>query len=99
MAGVMNKLKAAMSGYKRSPAEDPEDAQDQGADEGAEAEPMEDPRSASADGNTLYIDKSLFPDGCKAGDKVTITATVESMGTKYGVIPEEIKPANEQEQA
>lgn len=53
-------------------------------------EPQVDPRASSADGGTLFIDSSMFPEGCKVGDRVKILATVTKHGQKYGVQPEEI---------
>ncbi len=103
MAGALSKMKAALAGYKRTPAPGLDDAEEQDeaqATGGEDADPMEDPRSSNEEGTVLYIPTDQFPKGCKAGDKVVITATVESMGGpggKIGVIPEEIKPENEEE--
>ena len=91
MAPKPNPLMAALSSFKRGA---PQLGDDQGEDQDQEpdaTDPMEDPRSASADGETLLIDKDMFPGGCKVGDTVTIEATVESLGTKFGVVPQSIK--------
>ncbi len=91
-----NVLMAALQGFKRgAPQPDTEDQMDQGDDEAQEGEPMEDPRSMSQGGDTLLIDADMFPKGCKVGDKVQITGTVESHGTKFGVVPEGITAAKD----
>ncbi len=90
-----NVLMAALKGFQRGPGQDPEDQMDQGDDEAAEGEPMDDPRSMSEGGDTLLISSDMFPKGCKVGDKVQITGTVESHGTKFGVVPESITAAKD----
>ncbi len=89
-----NPMMAALKGFKRTPV-DP-DADQEGAEDGApEGEPLEDPRAESKDGMTMFLDKDMFPAGCKVGSKVTVTGTIESMGSKIGVVPEEIKPVSD----
>jgi hypothetical protein len=60
-----------------------------------DGEPNMDPRSMSSDGKTLFIDKEKFPENCKIGDEVFITATVTKLGEKYGVVPAEITKKND----
>lgn len=84
-----NKLLKALTGFKRGSNEPQDEPDDQASDDQEpEEEPMDDPRSSDSEGDTLLIDKELFPGGCKVGDKVQITGTVESLGTKFGVVPE-----------
>jgi hypothetical protein len=53
--------------------------------------PQHDPRALSADGNTIFIMKSEFPNGIKIGDKVCIYATVTKLGAKNGVVVDSIE--------
>lgn len=89
---------AALSKFKRPKPAAPPEADATGTDEGDEEEgmPMEDPRNSSKDGETLFIDKSMFPGGCKVGDKYEIKGTVASLGSKIGIVPEEVEPYDEQ---
>lgn len=64
-------------------------------DEEEADEPQYDPRASSPDGNTLFLDKDMFPKGCKIGDRVKITAVVTKHGEKYGVKPEDIERAQD----
>jgi len=84
MAGIEN-IMAALQGRGKM-GENTDEEMPEGEGETEEV----DPRASSADGGTLFIDKELFPEGCKVGDTVNIKATVTKHGAKYGVVPEEI---------
>lgn len=93
----------ALSKFKRKPMPQPMEEASEDEEETAEGEdgaglPMDDPRNASKDGETLYIDEDLFPGNCKVGEQVKIVGTVTSLGTKIGVTPEEVMPYSENEQ-
>ncbi len=90
-----NILAMALKGFKPAPVSEAEPDTEDPAEGEEGAEPMEDPRSQSATGDTMYLDKDLFPGKCKVGEKVMITGTIESLGTKYGVVPEGITSAEE----
>lgn len=93
-------MKAAMARFKRPAVKDEaEPVDDMGEEQAEEGDglPLDDPRSASRDGETLYIDSDLFPGDCKVGERVKIVGTVTSLGTKFGVTPEEVLPYSENE--
>ena len=107
MAGKRNPA-ALMSALKRLKRPDPADA---GQGGGAEPDlddptgedtgdpgqglPMEDPRNGSKDGQTIYVDENLFPGNCEVGDKYNLVCTVTSLGTKFGLQPEEATPVKD----
>ena len=68
-------------------------------DTGDDGIPMQDPRNASKDGQTVFIDADLFPGDCEIGDKYEIIATVVSKGTKIGLTPEDVEPYDEAAEA
>ena len=73
---------------------DESEMEDTGEENDDLGNPSVDPRSMSSDGKTIFIDKDMFPDGCKVGDEVMITATVLKHGEKYGISVGEIAKKN-----
>ncbi len=86
----------ALQGFKRKGLSQPVEQAEEVETEENEGLPMEDPRNASKDGETLYIDQDLFPGDCKVGEMVHIIGTVTSLGSKIGVTPDEVKPYGEE---
>ena len=90
---MLDMLRALQMRGQNQEAELPEE--DMGEDEEDDGtEPQLDPRGMSADGETLFIAKDKFPDNCKIGDDIKISATVTKHGSKYGVVVNEIAKAN-----
>ena len=54
-----------------------------------------DPRSESADGETMFVDSSYFPEGCEAGDKVAFIGQIHSLGEKYGIVVDKVKKVDD----
>ena len=62
------------------------------------AEQMDDPRNQDEDGTCMYLDKGMFGSHVAKGDEVMIRGTVKSLGSKIGVVPDEIVKDHEEQE-